>query len=125
MDDQRDPLTPQEPSEQPKLRGLYRYVRISVKTLDRVIVVGIAVFILVLIFAVTHGGYTITFDSNGGTDVAAQELRYGDLIDEPEPPTREGYTFAGWYSDEALEQAWDFDTGVNDSLELYAKWDPN
>lgn len=125
MADQHDPLTPQEYPEQRKLRGLYRHVKISVKTLDKIIIVGIAAIVLVLIFAVQHGGYTITFDSNGGTDVPSQELRYGDLITEPEPPTREGYRFAGWCIDDATNDIWDFDTAVGDSMELYAKWVPN
>lgn len=124
MADQKD-LTPQEYPEQRKLRGLYRHVKISVKTLDRIIVVGIVAIVLVLIFAAKHGGYTITFDSNGGTDVPSQALRYGDLIAEPEPPTREGYRFGGWYIDEATNEPWDFDTAVGDSMELYAKWVPD
>lgn len=129
MDDQRnspqEPEQPQVQPEQPKLRGLYRHVRISVKTLDRIIVLGIIAIVLVLVFAALHGGYTITFDSNGGTDVPSQELRYGDLIVEPEPPTREGYRFEGWYMDDACNDLWDFNTAVNDSMELYAKWVPD
>lgn len=40
-------------------------------------------------------------------------------------PTREGYSFDGWYSDDALGTLWDFDTPVNDSMDLYAGWVPN
>jgi uncharacterized repeat protein (TIGR02543 family) len=117
--------TPSQFPEEKKLRGLYRHVKISVKTLDRIIVAGLIAIVLVLIFAVRHGGYTISFDANGGTDVASQSLVYGDLVEEPEPPTREGYTFSGWFSDEALETPWDFDTPVSASMELYAGWDPS
>lgn len=124
MDDQRDPQIPQEQPERRQLLGLYRHVKISVKTLDKIIVAGIAIIVLVLLFGVLHSGYTISFDSNGGTDVPSQELRYGDLIDEPEPPTREGYRFEGWCVDDATNILWDFDTAVNDSMELYAKWVP-
>jgi uncharacterized repeat protein (TIGR02543 family) len=110
--------------EERKFRGLYRHVKISVKTLDRIIVAGIVAIVLVLIFAVQHGGYTVSFDSNGGTDVPSQSLEYGDLVEEPDPPTREGYAFSGWFSDEALETPWDFDTPVSGSMELYAAWEP-
>lgn len=42
---------------------------------------------------------------------------------EPSAPTLEGYTFAGWYTDEACTTQWNFATGVVDrNLELYAKW---
>lgn len=125
MGDPHDSLPPQEFPEQRKLRGLYRHVRISVKTLDKIIVAGIIAIVLCILFAVRHSGYTITFDSRGGTDVAPQELQYGDTIQEPEAPTREGYSFDGWYSDDALGTLWDFDTPVNDSMDLYAGWVPN
>jgi uncharacterized repeat protein (TIGR02543 family) len=45
-------------------------------------------------FTVNH--YTITFDSNGGSDVAAITQDYGTAITAPANPTREGYTFDGW-----------------------------
>jgi len=119
---QSEDLTPSEYPEQRKLRGLYRHVKISVRTLDIIIVVGIIAIIACIAFGSLHSGYTITFDSNGGTDVASQELRYGDTIAEPENPTREGYTFEGWYSDENCTYLWDFDTQVEKSMDLYAKW---
>jgi uncharacterized repeat protein (TIGR02543 family) len=117
--------TPKDFPEERKLRGLYRHVKISVKTLDRIILVGIAAIVLVLIFAVGHSGYTVTFDSKGGTDVAAQELRYGDVIQEPQAPTREGYVFDGWYADESLGSLWDFETPIESSMTLYAGWTQN
>ena len=124
MSPQNDDLTPKDYPEQRKLRGLYRHVKISVKTLDRIILVGIIAIVVAIFIAVRQGGYTVTFDSNGGTDVPAQELRYGDLVTEPQEPTREGYSFGGWYTDEALGNPWDFNTAVGDSVELYAKWVP-
>ena len=124
MSPQNDDLTPKDYPEQRKLRGLYRHVKISVKTLDRIILVGIIAIVVAIFIAIRQGGYTVTFDSNGGTDVPAQELRYGELVTEPQEPTREGYSFGGWYSDEAFGSPWDFSTAVGDSMELYAKWVP-
>ena len=93
---------PDVPEEQvPKFRGLYRYVKISVKSLDRIILACIAVILIVVALEMRNPGFTITFDSRGGTDVPAQNQMYGELLDVPETPTREGYLFTGWYKDHA------------------------
>ena len=110
---------------QSNFRGLYRYVKISVKTLDKIIVIGIVAMVLILAYGIAHNGYTITFDSNGGTDVPAQELMYGDLVAEPEPPTREGYTFGGWFKDENCLYEWNMEEyQVAEPMTLYALWIP-
>jgi len=110
---------------QSNFRGLYRHVKISVKTLDKIIVGGIAAIILLVLYGVANNGYTVTFDSNGGSDVPMlTDVMYGDLIPEPEDPAREGYEFRGWYSDEGLTYAWDFENQqVPQSVTLYAAWE--
>ena len=110
---------------QSNFRGLYRHVKVSVKTLDKIIVFGIAAIVLLVLYGVANNGYTITFDSNGGSDVAMlTDVMYGDYIPEPETPTREGYTFQGWFSDEGLVYEWDFETmQVPQSLTLHAAWE--
>ncbi|HIW75931.1 InlB B-repeat-containing protein [Gordonibacter sp.] len=67
--------------------------------------------------------FQVTFESNGGSAVAAQEVESGATVTKPADPTREGYTFAGWFADEALTKAWDFATDkVTAKTTLYAKW---
>ncbi|NLB90113.1 MAG: hypothetical protein GX786_02685, partial [Clostridiales bacterium] len=66
--------------------------------------------------------YTVTFDSNGGSVVEATQVLHDELLTEPEKPTRTGYNFAGWYTDIALENKYDFTTPVTTSFTLYAKW---
>ena len=111
---------------QSNFRGLYRHVKISVKTLDKIIVVGIAAIVLLVLYGVANAGYTITFDSRGGTDVPSQDAMYAHYVTEPEDPSREGYVFTGWYSDENCMYLWDFDTmQVPQSMTLYAGWEPN
>lgn len=121
MEDQTQSKVPQS-----SFRGLYKNVRISVKTLDKLIIGGIALIVILLMFGIANSGYTVTFDSKGGTDVASlTDMRYGDLIPEPESPTREGYVFSGWYSDENCFYKWDFETmQVPQSMTLYASWEP-
>ena len=66
--------------------------------------------------------YTITFDSKGGTDVASQEIKKGNKVTKPTDPTRDGYTFGGWYSDSYYINEYSFSSKVTKNLTLYAKW---
>ena len=68
---------------------------------------------------------TVSFNTDGGSEVASQTLQAGDTVEEPSPaPSKEGYTFAGWYTDEGCTDGneYDFETPVTASFTLYAKW---
>lgn len=66
--------------------------------------------------------HTVTFNSNGGSDVPEQ-IRANAAATKPADPTRSGYVFAGWYTDEACTAAYDFTQPVRDNITLYAKWE--
>jgi len=69
---------------------------------------------------------TVTFNSQGGTSVASTTAAYNEAITSPTTPTRDGYTFLGWFKDQAGTQAWNFTTDkVTASTTLYAKWSQN
>ena len=116
---------PDIPEEQvPKFRGLYRYVNIPVKTLDRILLACIAVILIVVVLEMRNPGFTITFDSRGGTDVPAQNQMYGELLDVPETPTREGYLFTGWDKDHACFEQWNVEIEtIETDITLYAGWE--
>ena len=108
----------------PKLRGLYQHVKIPVKALDWTIIACIAVILVVFLLELPNLGFTVTFDSNGGTDVEPQNYMYGDYLTFPEPPTREGYTFTGWYKDHACDRLWNVEEDtVEQDMTLYAGWE--
>ena len=67
------------------------------------------------------GAYTVTFQSEGGSEVASQ-IRANAPAARPADPTKEGYTFIGWYNGES---EWDFETPVTADLTLTAKWQLN
>ncbi|MBO4538998.1 MAG: InlB B-repeat-containing protein, partial [Clostridia bacterium] len=46
--------------------------------------------------------FTVTFNSNGGSSVEAQSLPVGSLVQRPKDPTKDNYTFLGWYADSFL-----------------------
>ena len=67
------------------------------------------------------GAYTVTFQSEGGSEVASQ-IRANAPAARPADPTKEGYTFIGWYNGES---EWDFEAPVTTGLILTAKWQVN
>ena len=123
MDEQSK--TPAFREEQtPRFRGLYRHVKISVKALDRIIIACVAVIVLVVALEMRNPGFTVTFDSKGGSDVPAHNQMYGQLLEEPEPPTRDGYRFTGWYKDHSCFDHWDVETDtIETDMTLYAGWE--
>jgi len=66
--------------------------------------------------------YTITFDALGGTAVGDQVVQLGQKVQQFADPSREGYTFLGWYTDAQGTQPWNFNTAPTASMTLYAKW---
>ncbi len=64
--------------------------------------------------------YTITFDSAGGSAVAPQSVIYGTQVLEPQDPTREGFTFKGWYKEGTL---YNFSQNVTENTTLVAYWE--
>ena len=111
--------------DEPRLKGLYKNVRISVRTLDWIIVACVVGILVFLAFDLQSPGFTVTFDSRGGTDVPAQVRQYGELLEDTAQPTREGYGFTGWYRDPACFEPWDLQADtVGESITLYAGWQP-
>jgi uncharacterized repeat protein (TIGR02543 family) len=68
--------------------------------------------------------YTVTFESNGGDPVAQQVVASGGKVIKPTDPTKESFTFQGWFKEVALMTLWDFDADtVTQDLTLYAGWE--
>lgn len=65
--------------------------------------------------------YTVTFDPDGGSDVASITQDYNTTVGAPEAPTKYGYTFAGWYDGETKQE---FPFTLTDNKTLKAKWTP-
>lgn len=68
---------------------------------------------------------TVTFDSQGGSEVAARTTAINTPVADPGPPSRGGYTFLGWFSSATGGAVWDFDDPVTGDMVLYAHWSRN
>lgn len=67
--------------------------------------------------------YTVTFNTNGGTPVEAQQVEEGKPVEKPHDPVKKGTAgFAGWCTDEGLQAVYDFSAPVTKDFTLYAKY---
>ncbi len=71
------------------------------------------------------GEITVTYVTNGGSSVQASLGLEGQVFTAPTDPTRTGYEFAGWYSDQELENEYEFTVFPTTNIQLYAKWTAN
>ncbi len=68
---------------------------------------------------------TAIFNSNGGTDINPVTVAMNGTVSKPADPTRNGYDFEGWFSDEACTTLYNFDTPLTKDINLYAGWSDN
>lgn len=65
----------------------------------------------------------VSFETNGGSEIPSVTVQFGEKLNPPDIPVREGYDFAGWYKDIHLREEWDFENDVVEgNMRLYAKW---
>ena len=72
----------------------------------------------------SRDGYTVAFDTAGGTEIPSVKVKPGAKLGKPTDPTKEGYVFGGWYTNLSYYREWDFDWDtVTEDMTLYARWD--
>ena len=121
--DENQQTSNSENEESRKLKGLYKGVNVSVKTLNIVTIACVFLIIVLVAMDLRDPGLTVSFDSLRGSDVASQQKMYGELLQLPDPPSREGYTFTGWYKDYACFEPWNDTTDtIQSDMTLYAAW---
>lgn len=67
--------------------------------------------------------YTVKFETNCDSKIENVRVERNKKVEEPKAPVKEGYSFAGWYTDKDCTKAYDFDSKVTSSFTLYAKWE--
>jgi uncharacterized repeat protein (TIGR02543 family) len=80
---------------------------------------------LVITATYTINSYTIRFQMDGGSSVSAITQIYLTAVAAPAAPTKTGYAFGGWYSNEALTTPYVFSIMPAEDVDLYAKWTVN
>ena len=65
---------------------------------------------------------TVSFDTDGGSNIDSVVIKIGETIKEPDIPTKDGYTFKGWYIE---EEEFSFSKPITEEITLKAKWEEN
>jgi len=88
---------------------------------------SITILLFIVLFSSLYAckdkeAYKVIFDSNGGTDLNSINVVEGDEASEPTDPSKDGYTFEGWYLESDFINKYDFSLEVTEEITLYAKW---
>lgn len=108
-------------------RGVYGSKDVPIRILDGFIVGAVAVAVFLVFWFATHGGYIVTFDTDGGSQIEEQTLKHGELVKKPDTPVKPGYEFQKWVTsqDESLAKEWFFEVDqLQNDMTLYAVWTP-
>ena len=73
----------------------------------------------------TANDYYVSFFTEHGDPPTSQNVKYNGTADDPGKLSAEGYTFIGWYADEAHKTKFDFSTPITGDTKVYAKWEKN
>lgn len=73
----------------------------------------------------TANDYEVSFITEHGDAPTSQNVPYNETADDPGKLTEDGYTFIGWYADEAHKTKFDFSTPITGDTKVYAKWEKN
>ena len=74
------------------------------------------------LYAKWETSYTVTFHVDGAVAPDTQEVGEGEKATRPTDPTKTGYRFDDWYTEETFENVYNFSAVVDDNLDLYGKW---
>lgn len=78
----------------------------------------------ITLYPVIANAHWITYHSQGGSLVEPAYVLAGDTTVRPEDPTRQGYSFDGWYTNPECTIPFTFGSELKENVDLYAKWTP-
>lgn len=88
-----------------------------------VLTVLVAALLLLTFVGCAPKTFTVTFDTDGGSTVAAQTVKEGEKAQKPTPPpTKTGFEFDNWYTAKTGGEVFDFDKEVTGDVTVYARW---
>ncbi|MBQ9728263.1 MAG: leucine-rich repeat protein [Clostridia bacterium] len=67
--------------------------------------------------------YTVTYETNGGSAIAATKVMNGKTFEKPADPVKDGYNFVGWYADAEFKTPFFFEAPVSGDVTIYARYE--
>ena len=125
MEENKNTPAAEENNAVPRRKGgLYARVNMSVKTANILVAVLIAAMIIVTVYIVNHNGFTVEFDTDGGSRIESVKVMHSETVPVTEEPVKEGFVFTGWYTDPDCTESFDIEEDpVTGSMTLYAGWE--
>ena len=125
MEENKNTPAAEESKAVPRRKGgLYARVNMSVKTANILVAVLIAAMIIVTVYIVNHNGFTVEFDTDGGSRIESVKVMHSETVPLTEEPVKEGFVFTGWYTDPDCTESFDIEEDpVTGSMTLYAGWE--
>ena len=87
-----------------------------------VLTVLVAALLLLTFVGCAPKTFTVTFDTDGGSTVAAQTVKEGEKATRPANPTKTDFEFDNWYTAKTGGEVFDFDKEVTGDVTVYARW---
>ena len=110
--------------KQSKTGGLYARVNMSLRTANIMVTVFIVLLVAATVFIVSNNGFTVNFDTNGGSHIESVKVMHSETVNIKEEPVKEGYIFTGWYTNRDCTESFDITTDtVTTGMTLYAGWE--
>ena len=111
-----------------RINNIVKFKHMKTTIMKRLVFNYLAIAFLALTSCDDEGKtFTVTFNSNDGSVVETKIVKDGDRVAEPDAPTREGYSFGGWYTgNNSFNNRWNFTSNtVTANIILFAKWIEN
>lgn len=103
--------------------GLYSKVKMSVRAANIMVLSLIAALAAATAIIVSNSGFTVKFDTDGGSYIPPVKAMYSEKI-TPDEPVKEGWSFTGWYTDRECTESFDISADeITGSTVLYAGWE--
>ena len=90
-------------------------------TISLILVVAVAIALFFVFKNIGSDSFTVTFVSNGGTNIASQQVKSGEKL-TLEIPTKKDHLFLGWFTDSTLKESFDSSKEICEDITLYASW---